>query len=127
MLTSMNAIATIGVKNLEAAKKFYGDKLGLKPVTSSHEEMSQLYSSGNATISLYESEFAGSNKATALSWEVGDKLKEEVKALQSKGIKFEHYDMPEAKMDGDIHVMGDVEAAWFKDPDGNILCLSNTH
>lgn len=126
MLTNTNAVATIGVRNIENAKKFYGEKLGLKPLPT-NEEFAQLYSCGNATISLYQTENAGSNKATALSWEVGDKIKEEVKTLKDKGIKFEHYDMPNAKIEGDIHIMGDMQAAWFKDPDGNILCMANKH
>lgn len=126
MLTNTNAFATIAVRNIEAAKKFYGETLGLKPLPTD-ENMSQLYSSGDATISLYQTENAGSSKATILSWDVGDRIQEEVKSLKDKGIKFEHYDMPDAKREGDIHIMGDVKAAWFKDPDGNILCVANKH
>jgi hypothetical protein len=50
----------------------------------------------------------------------------EVENLKKKGVEFEHYEIPEAKLEGDIHVFGDFKAAWFKDPDGNILCL-HTH
>jgi hypothetical protein len=48
-----------------------------------------------------------------------------VASLKSKGVRFERYDMPGAKMEGDVHVFGDMRVAWFKDPDGNILNLIN--
>jgi hypothetical protein len=79
--------------------------------------------SGNSTIEIYKSDFAGTNKATALTWKVGDSIEEEVKALREKGVEFEHYEMPGTKLEGDVHVMEGMKAAWFKDPDGNILCL----
>lgn len=122
MLTNANPIPTLGVKNLEAAKQFYESKLGLTPVDGGDEYV-QLYKSGNNTIEVYKSDFAGTNKATALTWTVGDNIENEVKSLKDKGIEFEHYQMPETKLEGDIHVMKDMKAAWFKDPDGNILCI----
>ena len=54
-----------------------------------------------------------------------EKELENIKTLKDKGVKFEHYDMPDVKMEGDVHVMGKLKAAWFKDPDGNILNLVN--
>lgn len=123
MLGYINATPTIGVKDLDSARKFYQDKLGLKPEGSTDDENVQLFRTGNGTLEVYKSEFAGTNKATALTWTVGDDLEKEVKALSDKGVNFEHYEMPGAKIEGDIHVMGDMKAAWFKDPDGNILCM----
>ncbi len=72
---------------------------------------------------MYRSQYAGTNKATAVTWEVGERLADVVKELKSKGVKFEHYDMPGMTLDGDIHKGGDMKIAWFKDPDGNILNL----
>jgi hypothetical protein len=69
---------------------------------------------------VYRSDYAGTNKATAVTWNV-DNVKEEVAALKSKGVVFEHYDMPGMTRDGDVYVSGDMKVAWFKDPDGNIL------
>ena len=126
MLNQINPVATLGVTNIHDAQKFYEEKLQLSPVKTDDEEM-LLYRCGNTTLSLYHSEFAGTNKATALSWEVGDDIVKEVEELKNKGVEFEHYDMPDAKLEGDIHVMGDVKAAWFKDPSGNILCITNHH
>lgn len=122
MLEQADAVPTIGVKNLEKAKQFYQNKLGLTPVGEGDDEV-QLFKAGNSTIEVYKSDFAGTNKATAMTWALGDDLEKEVESLKSKGVKFEHYDMPDMKLEGDIHVAKDMKVAWFKDPDGNILCL----
>jgi len=63
---------------------------------------------------------ASSNQATAATWFVDD-VDQIVKDLKAKGVVFEHYDMPETTRKGDVHVAGSMRAAWFKDPDGNIL------
>jgi hypothetical protein len=56
---------------------------------------------------------------------VGDRLDQIVQALRAKGVAFEHYDVPGMQREGDVHNFGDIKAAWFKDPDGNILNISN--
>lgn len=124
MLNNLNPVPTIAVKNLKVAKDFYENKLGLAPIGDSNEDVLN-FKSGSGSIEVYKSDFAGTNKATAMTWGVGDELESEVKALRGKGIEFEHYQMPDAKLEGDIHVMKDMKIAWFKDPDGNILCLHN--
>jgi catechol 2,3-dioxygenase-like lactoylglutathione lyase family enzyme len=124
MLADITAVANLAVKDLEVAKRFYEGTLGLPEIGKEADEL-VIYRSGNSTLNVYRSEFAGTNKATAVTWSVGDSLDAMVKALKAKGIRFERYDMPGAKMDGDIHVFGDVRVAWFKDPDGNILNLIN--
>ena len=121
MLGAKDAIATVAVKDLQAAKKFYEGSVGLKPLPTQQPEVVN-YKSGNSTLLVYRSQFAGTNKATAVTWTVDD-TEAEVRALKSKGVVFEHYDMPGATLKGDVHVMGDMKAAWFKDPDGNILAL----
>jgi catechol 2,3-dioxygenase-like lactoylglutathione lyase family enzyme len=121
MLGNRDAVATIPVKKVGAAKHFYEGKLGLAPAKS--EEPSVLsYKSGNALILVYESEFAGTNQATAMTWIVDD-VEGEVRDLKAKGITFEHYDFPGTARQGDVHVAGSRKAAWFKDPDGNILAV----
>lgn len=122
MLTNATACPTIGVKDLAVAKDFYEKKLGLEPIGEANDQV-QLFKSGDTTIEVYKSEFAGTNKATALTFGLGDELDKEVKTLRDRGVEFEHYSMPGTKLDGDIHVMEGMKAAWFKDPDGNILCL----
>ena len=122
MLQNHEAIATIAVKDLNAANKFYGETLGLKKVDKDGEEATT-FQAGNSKLFVYRSQFAGTNKATAVSWPVGNEIEEVVRSLKSKGVTFEHYDMPGMKREGDIHVADEMKAAWFKDPDGNILGL----
>jgi catechol 2,3-dioxygenase-like lactoylglutathione lyase family enzyme len=121
MLGEKNAIATIAVKDLKAAKKFYEDSLGFKPIPSSEREVLN-YKSGGSTMLVYQSQFAGTNKATAVTWTVED-TEREVRELKTKGVVFEHYNFPDMTLKGDVHVMGEMKAAWFKDPDGNILAI----
>jgi catechol 2,3-dioxygenase-like lactoylglutathione lyase family enzyme len=104
---------------LAKAKEFYEGKLGLTP-GKNNSESGVSYPCGSGNLFVYVSEFAGSNKATAVAWEV-DNVEAAVQELAGKGVTFEHFDMPGATLEGDVHVMGPVKAAWFKDPDGNIL------
>lgn len=120
MLGDKDAAANIAVKNLEVAKKFYRDTLGLTQVGSEGSELI-IFRSGNSMINVYRSKYAGTNQATALTWVVGDDVESVVQALKAKGISFEHYDMPDITRDGDVHIGGNMKVAWFKDPDGNIL------
>lgn len=124
MLASQDVMATIAVKNIDAAKKFYGETLGLKLLPGDLPEV-LTYRSGKASVVVYKSEFAATNRATSGTWSVGNDFDAIIKTLQDKGVKFEHYDMPEGKLEGDVHVMGDYKGAWFKDPDGNILHVLN--
>jgi catechol 2,3-dioxygenase-like lactoylglutathione lyase family enzyme len=122
MLGNKEAVANLAVKNLEAARKFYADTLGLEQVHVEGDELI-VFKSGTSTINVYRSDYAGTNKATAVTWMVGADVEGEVRALASKGVRFEHYDMPGMQRDGDVHSGGDMKIAWFKDPDGNILSL----
>jgi catechol 2,3-dioxygenase-like lactoylglutathione lyase family enzyme len=121
MLADKDAVATIAVKDLKVAKKFYGDTLGLKPIPVPGPEVLN-YKSGNSTVLVYKSQFAGSNKATSVTWIVDD-IEGTVKDLKTKGVAFEHYDLPGMIRKGDIHIAGKTKSAWFKDPDGNILAV----
>jgi len=125
MLGKQDAIATVAVKNLSTAKQFYQDTLGLKQIDAEGEEVA-VFETGNSRLNVYRSQFAGTNKATAVTWAVDD-VESEVRALKSKGVSFEHYDMPGMKLQGDLHVADgeDFKVAWFKDPDGNILSIVN--
>ena len=120
MLGNKDAAANIAVKNLETAKKFYEDILGLTQVGAEGQELI-VFKSGNSTINVYRSQYAGTNKATAVTWVVGGEMEGVVQQLRTKGVAFEHYDMPDMTREGDIHVAGTMKVAWFKDPDGNIL------
>ncbi len=124
MLNSKDALATIAVTSVDTARRFYGDVLGL---TIEEQEEKSVFGlkSGATSILVYESEFAGTNKATAATWIVGKDLDAIVGTLKSRGVTFEHYDFPGTTRKGDIHEAGTVRVAWLKDPDGNILSLVN--
>ncbi|MDQ3085087.1 MAG: VOC family protein [Thermoproteota archaeon] len=124
MLSNKNALANIAVKNLEISRKFYENVLGLEEIDSAGEEV-VVYRCGNAAIIVYQSQYAGTNKATSATWVVGEDMDVLVKELKSKGVQFEHYNMPNTTLKGDIHFDGDMKVAWFKDPDGNILNIIN--
>lgn len=124
MLSNRNAVANIAVKNLQVAKKFYADTLGLTPVDAEGDELI-VFKSGSSTMNVYRSRYAGTNQATAVTWTVGDDVEGVVRALKAKGVTFEHYDMPDMTLQGDVHVAGNMKVVWFKDPDGNILNIVN--
>ena len=121
MLNAANAVATIPVRDIDRAKEFYGRTLGLKEESSEMGEVTT-FRSGESAVLVYESEHAGTNEATTATWTVKD-VDAEVEALKAKGVAFEHYDMPGMKLEGDVHVAEGQRAAWFKDPDGNILAI----
>ena len=124
MLADKNAMATSAVKDIARPTKFYEGTLGLKP--SGMEGPGVItYRSGSSIIVVYQSQFAGTNKATSATWGVGDEIEAIVRTLKRADVVFEHYDLPGLHRDGDIHFAGDFKAAWFKDPDGNILCIVN--
>ncbi|HEY5086915.1 MAG TPA: VOC family protein [Gemmatimonadaceae bacterium] len=122
MLGDKNALATIAVKDVEVARKFYEATLGF--VHDGPRRRGVLaYKSGSTVLLVYASTYAGTNHATSASWDAGDEIDGIVQTLRTKGVKFEHYEMPDTVLDGDVHVAGEMRTAWFKDPDGNILNL----
>ena len=124
MLGDKDAVANIAVKNLETAKKFYEETLGLTQIGAEGQEVI-VFRSGSSTIYVYKSQYAGTNQATALTWVVGKDIEGAVRKLKDKSVTFEHYDMPDVTREGDIDVADNMKVAWFKDPDGNILNIIN--
>ncbi len=124
MLGNKDLVATIAVKDLETARKFYEGTLGLAAIDAEGEEVI-VFKSGRSTLNVYRSQYAGTNQATAVTWLVGDDVESVVRALKAKGVVFEHYDLPQMKREGDIHIARGIKTAWFKDPDGNILNIIN--
>jgi catechol 2,3-dioxygenase-like lactoylglutathione lyase family enzyme len=123
MIGSAQVVAVVAVTDIERGKEFYEGTLGLQEGDEETEPGGALYVCGDSSqLLVYESQFAGTNEATAVSWQVDD-IAAEVADLKEKGITFEQYDLPGSTRDGDIHTMGTLSAAWFKDPDGNILNL----
>lgn len=120
MLSDRNSSAIVGVTDLERARVFYSDVLGLNLADTAMDGVLG-YRTGNTWLSVYRSDYAGTNRANAVVWDVGVEIDDIVADLKAKGVVFEHYDQME--LDGDVHVSGGLRLAWFKDPDGNILHL----
>jgi catechol 2,3-dioxygenase-like lactoylglutathione lyase family enzyme len=125
MLGDKNVIATLAVGDIERARDFYESTLGLKQASGFPEGPdvgAVVYQAGSSAVLVYQSEYAGTNQATAASWGVGDDFDAIVEDLRNKGVTFERYDdLPDTTRDGDIHTFGGMKSVWFKDPDGNIL------
>lgn len=121
MLGKTDPTPMIAVKDLDRARTFYSDTLGFEAVDRQSKEAVTMRS-GITKVGVYRSEFAGTNKATALTFPVDD-IAAEVRELKDKGVMFEHYDMDGLTRDGDIYQAEGMKTAWFKDPDGNILSL----
>ena len=125
MLGDQDAQATVPVKSLDRARPFYEQTLGLEPLPVEQPGV-QAYRAGGSTVLVYESPFAGTNKATTVTWSLGASFDAVVKGLQAKGVAFLHYDdMDGVTLEGDVHVAGDLKVAWFQDPDGNIISIGN--
>lgn len=126
MLGGRDVMATVAVRDAQAARAFYEGVLGLAVKSFDAESGVAVYRSGGARLVAYESaENAGSNKATSATWGVGEKLEAVVEALGPRGVRFERYDMPGMERRGDVHAFGDFRAAWFRDTDGNILHVNS--
>ena len=125
MLSEGKVLATIAVSDIAASKAFYGETLGLNQVEENPAGVT--YECGGASrLFVYQSGTAGTNQATCATWNVAD-VEGAVSELKAKGVAFEHYDMPGATLQGDVHVWDGempMKTAWFKDPDGNILNIS---
>ena len=124
MLSDHDSSAILAVSDLERARRFYGDTLGLNLADEGAEEGVLVYRTGATRLVVYQSEFAGTNRANAVVWGVGDDIDAIVAALEAKGAAFEHY--PDiGRLEGNVHVAGGARLVWLKDPDGNILHLNN--
>jgi catechol 2,3-dioxygenase-like lactoylglutathione lyase family enzyme len=125
MLSQHTPVATLPTRDLPNARAFYEDTLGFTPERESVAGVS--YKSGAAMVFLYESEYAGTNKATAVSFDVPlSAFDEEVRALREKGISFLTFEAEGLEWNGGVASMagGDMKSVWFTDPDGNVINVS---
>jgi len=124
MLENARMITTLPASDLERAKTWYSEKLGLEPKTQD-EGFGLVYETGGLMFGVYPSEFAGTNKATAAGIEMAN-FDEVVADLKSKGVAFEEVDFGEMgkTVDGVIAMPDGRKGAWIRDSEGNILGLS---
>lgn len=124
MLSNIDAQPTLAVRNLSRARPFYETIPGLRPVGPAMPAV-QCYLAGHTILVVYESAFAGTNKATAVTWPLGKAFAKIVADLKVKGAPFVHYDIPGMTLEGDAHVGHGLRLAWISDPDGNIIHLGD--
>ena len=117
MLQSFPMYAYIPVKDVARARQFYEQKLGFKPKRETAGGVVYEFADRTACF-LYPTPNAGTSKASQAFWQVDD-IEREVAELRRRGVKFEEY---EGTQDG-IATGGGAKAAWFKDPDGNIMAV----
>jgi catechol 2,3-dioxygenase-like lactoylglutathione lyase family enzyme len=120
------AVATVPVTNLEKAKQFYGEKLGLETCERSPDRGELLYEAGRGShILVYERPTPPKSDATAVAFLVDD-LESTMKDLKEQGIRFEEYDLPHVKTHNGVAKTNGEKTAWFKDPDGNIIAVTES-
>ncbi len=125
MLTNAPVIAIVPTTDIARAREFYEGTLELRDagVETPEPQAVVLYQCGDGSmLQVYERETAGDAQHTLVSWPVPD-VRAVVHGLRARGVRFEDYDQPEFKTEDGILTAGDFAAAWFKDPDGNILCV----
>jgi len=128
LLTGAHVATRLPAKDLERARRFYSEKLGLEPVEERPGGMR--YQCGGCSFALFQSTGSASGTHTQMSLEVED-IEATVAALRARGVVFEEYDAPGfrtrngiADIDGNYPSKGVGErGAWFKDTEGNLLSL----
>jgi catechol 2,3-dioxygenase-like lactoylglutathione lyase family enzyme len=124
MLSQFTPVSTLPTADLTKARSFYEDTLGLTPQS---EGMGGVYyACGDGRVFVYESQYAGTNKATALSFDMPlTDFDAEIDRLRARGVSFQTFDMEGMEWNDGVASMGEsVKSVWFTDPDGNIVNVS---
>ncbi|HRA75520.1 MAG TPA: VOC family protein [Propionicimonas sp.] len=120
MLSGSVAIPTLAVSDLQRARGFYEGILGL--VTEGDSPDGLLYQVGTGSILVYPSAYAGTNKATAVSFRVSeDDFDAVVGDLRGKGVSFQTFEFAGISWEDGVATTGSSRSVWFEDPDGNII------
>ena len=124
MLSQSEIYSVLPARDLARARRFYQDVLGMEPEEERMEGLLYRTPRG-AAIMIYETENAGTAANTAIGFDTDD-IDAEVAELRSRGVTFEEYDFPGLKTENGIATTSEDRAAWFKDTEGNIICVSQT-
>ena len=124
LLADKPSSAIVAVRDLDRARRFYADTLGLEPERGGEQDV-LTFRTGDTKLIVYKSDAAGTNKANAVVWSGGEDFDTIVDQLREQGVRFEEY--PELGMEiaNGVHRAGTFKGVWFKDPDGNILHIPN--
>ena len=121
MLQRSPMYAYIPARDVGRARKFYEERVGLKPKQETAGGVIYEFGGGTACF-LYPTDNAGTSRASQAFWQVDD-IEREVAELKRRGVTFEEYDMPDMKSENSIYTGGGARAAWFKDSEGNTLAV----
>lgn len=123
MLKDHASSAIVPCADLARAKAFYGEILGL-PLIADHGS-GFVFGTGATKLNIYLSDYAGTNRANAVVWAVGDQVEVIAADLRAKGVTLDEYPQGFDRVIDGVHVKGALSVIWFKDPDGNILHLTS--
>ena len=121
MLSDATVTTMPPVKDVDRARRFYEGCLGLRPGGFKPDGKFE-YRVGGSTLALFPKPEGTKADHTAISFQVAD-IAATIEALKRKGVVFEDYDFPGLKTVNHVCVLGAEKAAWFKDTEGNYLCL----
>ena len=124
LLKDKPSSAIIAVSDIDRARDFYVETLGLEREGAAEEDM-LTFRTGDTRLILYKSEFAGSNKANAVVWNAGGDFDTVADQLREQGVTFEEYPDLGMEIERGVHRAGGFKGVWFKDPDGNVLHVTN--
>jgi catechol 2,3-dioxygenase-like lactoylglutathione lyase family enzyme len=125
MLSNCTPIATVPTADLERARPFYEQALGLAGSGRAVAEGIR-YTCGASGFLLYQSQYAGTNRATTMTFQVDDgEFDAEVARLRAAGITFDTFEMEGLEWVDGVASMTGGRSVWFRDPDGNILNLAS--
>ena len=124
MLSQLETYSVLPARDLVRARRFYQEVLGMEPEEVRVEGLLYRTPKG-AAIMMYETENAGTAANTAIGFDTDD-IEAEVAVLRGLGVTFEEYDFPGLKTENGIATTNEDRAAWFKDTEGNIICVSQT-
>jgi predicted enzyme related to lactoylglutathione lyase len=122
MISTAPITAILPVSDMDRATHFYADRLGLADQGTSPDGNHIFAAAGGSTLALMAAEDGAQTAHTVLSFEVPD-ITAEIESLRGQGVTFEDYDLPGLKTVDAVCVIGSDKAAWFKDTEGNVLCL----
>ena len=121
MLSVATVTTMLPVKDMDRARRFYEDCLGLTP-GGLKPDGKFVYEVGGSTLALFPKPEGTKADHTAISFRVPD-IAASIKELEATGVAFEDYDFPGLKTVNHVCVLGAEKAAWFKDSEGNYLCI----
>ena len=123
MLNHSAVEANIPAADLDRARQYYSEMLGLTPVAEFGGQALRYQTATGTFFNVYKTQYAGQAAHTIAQWHVDD-VDEAVRDLQTRGVVFEIYDMPGVEWNGSVATIpGMGKAAWFKDNEGNIMCV----